>query len=52
FVLYLDSRSDLNYWHLAELDAEFTADSDIDSLADYLALEAKVFDQLEDRVYD
>jgi alpha-beta hydrolase superfamily lysophospholipase len=51
FVVYLQSRPDLEIWDLAELDAEFTAESGITTLAEYLALEDRVFEQLEDRVY-
>lgn len=51
FVLYLDSRADLEAWHLADLDQEFTEDSDISSFSEYLALEDRLFDQLDERVY-
>jgi alpha-beta hydrolase superfamily lysophospholipase len=51
FVLYLQSRPDLKVWHEAELDAEFGEDAAVDSFADYLALEARLFAQLEERVY-
>ncbi len=51
FIVYLDSRPDLHSWHLAELDAEYTADSDITSFAEYLALEDRLFRQLEERVF-
>jgi alpha-beta hydrolase superfamily lysophospholipase len=52
FVRYLDGRPDLEVWHTAELDAEFTADSPIHSFEDYLALEERLFAQLDERVYD
>ena len=51
FVLYLDDRPDLQVWHTADLDAEFTEDSPVDSFADYLELETRLFDQLEEQVY-
>ncbi len=51
FVIYLNSRADLSIWHLAELDEEYTADSDISSFKDYLALEDKLFKQLDELVY-
>ena len=51
FVLYLESRSDLDVWHLAELDEEFTADSGVATFADYLALEERLFQQLDALVY-
>ena len=45
----------LQPWHTAELDAEFTADmretGQIGSFADYLALEDRLFEQLDDQVY-
>jgi pimeloyl-ACP methyl ester carboxylesterase len=52
FVMHLESRPGLKVWHEAELDAEFTEDSDIDSLDGYLALEEQLFVQLNERVYD
>jgi poly(3-hydroxybutyrate) depolymerase len=53
YVDYLESRPDLQPWHLAELDAEFTADEtrEVTSLADYLALEDRLFAQLRKEVY-
>ena len=52
FVLYLDSRMDLKVWHLADLDAEFTKDTPAQSFEDYLAMEAQVFAQLDERVFE
>ena len=52
FVRYLDGRPDLEVWHTAELDAEFTVDSPIQSFEEYLALEERLFAQLDERVYD
>ena len=51
FVLYLNSRPDLDVWHLVDLDEEFTADSGIETFADYLALEDRLFRQLDEQVY-
>jgi len=51
FVLYLESRPDLKVWHEARLDAEFTAESPVQSFEDYLALEERLFDQLKERVF-
>jgi len=51
-VLHLDGRPDLKIWHTAHLDAEFTADSPVESFAGYLALEDRLFEQLDERVYD
>ena len=51
FVQYLESRDDLDIWHLAELDQEFTEDSEISNFEEYLALEDRLFRQLDERVY-
>jgi alpha-beta hydrolase superfamily lysophospholipase len=51
FVLYLESRPDLKIWHDAELDAEFTLKSPVDDFSEYLQLEEKLFQQLEENVY-
>lgn len=51
FVLYLNGRPDLNVWHLADLDQEFTGDSGVTTFADYLALEERLFRQLEEQVF-
>ncbi len=51
FVLYLNNRADLHVWHLADLDNEFRADSDIQTLKAYLELEERLFDQLDEQVY-
>jgi len=51
FVLYLNGRADLSVWHLAELDEEFTVDSDVSSFEGYLALEDRLFKQLDEEVY-
>ena len=51
FVLYLNGRTDLDLWHLAELDEEFTADTDVTTFDEYLALEERVFRQIDDEVY-
>ena len=51
FVYVLDSRPDLSVWHLADLDEEFTAKSDVSDFKAYLALEDRLFQQLDDLVY-
>ena len=51
FVRHLDNRPDLKVWHTAELDEEFTADSPVKTFKDYLALEERLFTQLDERVY-
>ena len=50
-VNHLENRPDLKIWHTAELDEEFTADSPVKNFADYLALEERLFAQLDERVY-
>jgi alpha-beta hydrolase superfamily lysophospholipase len=50
-VIYLESRTDLEPWHTVDLDAEFTAATEIDSFADYLALEDRLFRQVDAQVY-
>jgi len=44
---------DLHVWHQVHFDNEFDAkrDRDVETLADYLALERAVFDELRDEVY-
>ena len=51
FVVYLNGRADLQVWHRAELDEEFTANSDVHTFSDYLALEERLFRQLDALVY-
>ena len=51
FVIYLNGRADLHVWHQAELDEEFSEHSDVETFADYLALEDRLFKQLDELVY-
>lgn len=51
FVVYMERRPDLDVWHLADLDEEFTVSSDVETFADYLALEDRLFAQLDAQVY-
>ena len=53
YVYMLQSRPDLKIWHKAELDSEFQAEqaSDISTLDDYLELERRLFQELQERVY-
>ena len=50
-VLYLDERPDLKVWHTADLDAEFTHKSKVRTFKEYLALEDRLFVQLNEQVY-
>ena len=49
-VRFLDSRPDLRAWHTVDLDEEFTAESPIESFAEYLELERRLFAQLDERL--
>ena len=50
-IWLLESRPDLDVWHTARLDEEFTENSDVASFAEYLALEDRLFKQLDEQVY-
>jgi alpha-beta hydrolase superfamily lysophospholipase len=50
-IIYLQGRPDLEVWHLANLDQEFRMGSGVETLADYLALEDRLFAQLDELVY-
>ena len=45
YVRLLDSRPDLSVWHHADLDVEFTVDSDVSDFDQYLDLENRLFAQ-------
>jgi alpha-beta hydrolase superfamily lysophospholipase len=51
FVIYLNAREDLKIWHLADLDEEFTVNSDVKDFNAYLDLEDRLFAQLDELVY-
>lgn len=51
FILLLERRPDLSVWHTTHLDEEFTADSPVTRFTEYLALEERLFQQLEAEVY-
>jgi alpha-beta hydrolase superfamily lysophospholipase len=50
-ITHLNDRPDLAVWHTVFLDEEFTEDSDLDSFTEYLALEDRLFQQLDEEVY-
>ena len=52
YTIILNGRPDLSVWHLADLDEEFTEDSGVSSFAEYLALEDRLFRQLDTLVYE
>ncbi len=51
FIVYMNSRANLNVWHLADLDEEFTVASKVETFEEYLALEDRLFKQLDELVY-
>lgn len=51
-VMHLNNRPDLKVWHTARLKQEFTEDSDVSSFAEYLALEDRLFAELDEKVYE
>lgn len=51
-VYVLNQRPDPGIWHEVDLDEEFTADSDVADFEAYLRLENRLFQQLENEVYD
>ena len=51
-VLVLNNRPDLSIWHTVDLDEEFSTDSEVQDFADYLALEDRLFNQLDLLVRD
>ena len=48
---HLNNRPDLKVWHTAKLNEEFSRDSGIVSFEDYLAMEDRLFDELDSEVY-
>jgi alpha-beta hydrolase superfamily lysophospholipase len=52
YVYVLDQRPDLDVWHHADLDREYSRESSISSLDEYLELEDALFTQLDQEVYD
>ncbi len=49
-VIYLTGQSDLSSWHTEPLKEEFTADAGITTFQDYLALEDRLFRELDDKI--
>lgn len=49
-VLTLNNRPDLSIWHTVELDEEFSTDAEVQDFAAYLALEDRLFRQLDSQV--
>ncbi len=51
YINVLENQPDLSIWHQADLDEEFTVASDVSSFDQYLELEKRLFDQLDELVY-
>lgn len=51
FIWLLEQREDLELWHKVELTEEFTAKDSFSSLSEYLALEERLFAELDNKVY-
>lgn len=51
-VVFLNSRPNLHVWHTADLDEEFRAGHGVSTFEGYLALEERLFKQLQTKVYD
>ena len=53
FVVWLRGRPPLDLWHTVELEAEYHVDGPnaVESFSDYLALEERLFAELDERVY-
>ena len=50
FVIMMNDRPDLSVWHTADLDEEFTVESNVSTFADYLALEDRLFREMDEEV--
>ena len=50
-VIELNNRPDLKVWHTTELDQEFRADSGVNNFGQYLELEERLFEQLDQLIY-
>jgi len=50
-VFELNSRPDLKVWHKTVLDQEFRTDFDLKNFGEYLELEERLFDQLDQLIY-
>jgi alpha-beta hydrolase superfamily lysophospholipase len=47
----LNNRPDLSVWHTTVLDQEFSVDSGLENFAQYLELEERLFEQLDEEIY-
>jgi alpha-beta hydrolase superfamily lysophospholipase len=51
YVYWVRSGPPLELWHTEELSAEFTADGSVRSFEEYLSLEDRLFEQLDEKIY-
>lgn len=51
-VMYLVNRDDLSLWHQVNLDEEYEAGDGTETFAEYLALEERLFAELDEKVVD
>ncbi|MFC5049313.1 alpha/beta fold hydrolase [Rubritalea spongiae] len=51
-VYVLEQRADLDIWHEVDLDTEYRESMDLQDFSEYLALEDRLFEQLEKEVYE
>jgi alpha-beta hydrolase superfamily lysophospholipase len=51
YIRFVENSPDLSVWHLADLDEDYTAKSQVSDFEQYLALEDRLFAQLDERVY-
>jgi alpha-beta hydrolase superfamily lysophospholipase len=50
-IFFLNLQPDLSVWHTTELEEEFTTESRVQYFREYLALEERLFAQLDQKVY-
>ncbi|MGS0683121.1 alpha/beta hydrolase [Shewanella sp. 125m-7] len=50
-VWFLNSRPDLSFWHTTDLTSEYRVNSNLNRFDEYMALEDKLFAELESKVY-
>lgn len=50
-VVVLNGREDLSVWHEVHLENEFEAGKEVETFADYLALEEELFQEVDRQVY-
>ncbi len=51
FTFYVNSLPELSTWHTVQLENRFEADSDIHTLEEYMALEDRLFEELDTQIY-